>query len=131
MPTITLLYAGLLGILSLILAAAVGRRRGAAGISIGLGDDAALLVANRRHGNFVEFVPMALILMALLEMNGVGAMTLHVFGLVLTVARICHPLGLHSDTMSTPLRAIGAGATFLLTAVMSIWAVVAYLAATV
>ena len=126
MPTTTLLYAGILGIISLALAGAVGRRRGASGISVGLGEDQDLLVANRRHGNFVEYVPMAQILKGLLEANGIGATTVHVFGIVLTLARICHPIGLRADKMSSPLRIIGTGGTFLVTAVMSAWAVIAY-----
>ena len=126
MPTVTLLYAGILGIISIILAFGVGAKRGSTGVSIGTGDDAELLVANRRHGNFIEYVPLALILMALLEMNGVGAITIHAFGAVLVVSRICHPLGLRADVMTTPLRAIGAGGTILVTVVMSVWAIVAF-----
>lgn len=126
MPTITVLYAGILGLISLVLAFGVGSKRGAAGISVGLGDDQDLLVANRRHGNFTEYVPLALILMALLEMNGVGATTTHIFGAVLVIARICHPIGLRANVMTHPLRFIGAAGTFLLTVVMSIWAIVIF-----
>lgn len=126
MPTVTMLYAGILGIISIILAAGAGMKRGPAGVSVGTGDDPELLVANRRHGNFIEYVPLALILMGLLEMHGVGATTTHIFGAVLVIARICHPLGLKADVMTTPLRAIGAGATLLVTVVMSVWAIVAY-----
>ena len=126
MFTTTLLYAGILGIISLVLAAAVGGKRGSSGVSVGVGEDQDLLVATRRHGNFIEYVPLALILMALLEANGVSTLTIHVFGVVLTIARICHPLGLSADNMSSPLRAAGAAGTFLLTAVMSVWAIVAF-----
>ena len=126
MFTTTLLYAGILGIISLVLAAAVGGKRGSSGVSVGVGEDQDLLVATRRHGNFIEYVPLALILMALLEANGVSTLTIHVFGVVLTIARICHPLGLSADNMSSPLRAVGAAGTFLLTAVMSVWAIVAF-----
>ena len=126
MPTITLLYAGILGIISLVLAMGAASARGPAGVSIGTGDDPKLLVANRRHGNFIEWVPMALLLMALLEANGVGATATHVFGIVLTIARICHPLGLDTEKMTHPLRFVGAAGTFLLTAVMSVWAIVLF-----
>ena len=126
MPTVTMLYAGILGLMSIILAFGVGTKRGATGISVGLGEDPELLVANRRHGNFTEFVPLALILMGLLELNGVSAFTTHVFGATLVIARICHPLGLKADVMTHPLRAIGAGVTALLTVVMSIWAIVLF-----
>jgi len=127
MAPITLLYAGLLGLISLVLSAAVGAKRGASGISLGLGEDPDLLVANRRHGNFVEYVPLALILMGLLEVNGVSPTAMHLFGIVLTVARICHPVGLHHQEGHHALRAIGALGTFVLTAVMSVWAIVLFL----
>jgi len=122
MPTITLLYAGILGIISIILSAGVGKSRGASGISIGLGEDKDLLVASRRHGNFVEYVPLALILMGLLEANGLSATAIHTFGAVLTFSRIAHPIGLKADAQSHPLRAAGAIGTFAITAIMSIWA---------
>ena len=126
MTIITLLYAGILGLISIVLAFGVGSKRGATGISVGLGDSDELLIANRRHGNFVEYVPLALILMGLLEMNGVSAMTIHIFGAILVIARICHPLGLRIDVATHPLRAIGAGGTALLTVVMSVWAIVIF-----
>ncbi len=93
MPEITLLYAGLLGVMSIILSAGAGVLRGKTGISIGHGDNPELLLAMRRHGNFVEFVPFAVILLGLLEMNGVGTTSLHVLGAVLVVARVCHAVG--------------------------------------
>ena len=126
MPTITMLYAGILGLISIILAFGVGRTRGSTGISIGLGDSEELLVANRRHGNFVEFVPMALILMALLEMNGVASTASHAFGVVLVISRICHPLGLKVGVTTHPLRAVGAIGTVLVTVVLSVWSIVAF-----
>ena len=126
MATITLLYAGILGLISIVLAFGVGSQRGATGVSIGLGDSEELLVANRRHGNFTEYVPLALILMGLLEMNGVSNMTIHIFGAILVISRICHPLGLRADVMTHPLRAVGAGGTALLTVVMSVWAIVMF-----
>ena len=126
MPTITLLYAGILGIMSIVLSSFPGIMRGKLGVSIGDGGDPELLLRIRRHGNFTEFVPLALILMGLLEMNGVGSTTAHVFGIVLVLARIAHAVGLKADTPATPLRGIGAGATALLTVVMSVWAIVLF-----
>ena len=96
MPTVTLLWAGVLGIMSIAVAFPVGSLRGKLGVSIGDGGDQNLLLALRRHGNFTEFVPLALILMGLLEMNGLSAMTMHIFGAILVVARICHAIGLES-----------------------------------
>jgi len=126
MPAITLLYTGLLALMAIGLAAVPGSMRGKLGVSVGDGGNPELLLAMRRHGNFVESVPLAIILMGLLEMNGLGSTTLHVFGVVLIAARICHAVGLKGDNITNALRGIGAGATALLTAVMAIWGIVLF-----
>jgi uncharacterized membrane protein YecN with MAPEG domain len=74
----------------------------------------------------VEYVPLGLILMALLELNGVSTIAIHSFGLILVIARVCHPLGLKVGVDTHPLRAVGAIGTVLVTVVMSVWAIVAY-----
>ena len=114
MLPITALYAALLLAVFVALSALVGRQRGRANVSILHGDDMDLAVAIRRHGNFVEYVPLALVLMALIEANGGSALFLHVVGVLLLACRIAHPFGLQHDKSPTPLRAIGAGGTLLL-----------------
>ena len=72
----------------------------------------------------MENVPLTLVLMALIELNGGPAPLLHSLGIALVIARIIHPFGLHHDNMRHPLRGLGAGATFLVTmvaAVVAIW----------
>ena len=64
--------------------------------------------------------------MALLEMNGVASTASHVFGVVLVISRICHPLGLKVGVTTHPLRAAGAIGTVLLTVVLSVWSIVAF-----
>lgn len=126
-PTVTLLYAGLFGLMTVVLGVFPGRLRGKTKISIGDGGNPELLLAMRRHGNFVENVPMALILMALLEMNGAGAAGLHGLGTALLAARIAHAVGLKADTIQGIGRAAGAGGTALVLVVASIWCLVLFL----
>ena len=126
MPVITALYAGLLGLMSIAVAIPAGKMRTAKGISIGDGGDIDLILAMRRHANFVEFVPLALLLIALLEMNGVSSMAIHGFGAALVGFRICHAIGLKADTLTNPLRGIGAGGSTLVVVVASIWLIVNY-----
>ncbi|MYE23187.1 MAG: glutathione S-transferase [Gammaproteobacteria bacterium] len=114
MLPITALYAALLLAVFVALSALVGRQRGRANVAILHGDDMDLAVAIRRHGNFVEYVPFALVLMALIEANGGSALFLHVVGILLVACRIAHPFGLQHDKGATPLRAVGAGGTLLL-----------------
>ena len=55
----------------------VGRVRAATGISIGDGGNIEVVAAMRRHVNLIEFVPLSLILIGLLEMNGVAPTVIH------------------------------------------------------
>ena len=110
---ITSLYAATLALMMIALAAGVIIKRGKSGVSIMHGDDMNLALAMRRHGNFIENVPMALILMALAEVQGAAAPWLHVMGLLLVASRVVHAVGLNIESPSAPARIIGASATFL------------------
>ncbi len=121
---ITALYAALLMIIVGYLGYKIGSLRGSTGISIFHGDNMEVATAMRRHGNFTENVPMALILMGIVEANGGNGIFLHVMGVALVLARIAHPIGLHHDSISHPLRAVGALGTFLVMVVlagMALW----------
>ncbi len=114
MPLVTTaLYALVLGLIGSYLAFRAGSLRGKTGISIFYGDNQQLALEMRRHANFTEHVPLALILMAILEMNGATPWLLHGSGVLLVVSRVVHPIGLEADSIANPLRAIGAGGTFL------------------
>lgn len=126
MPNITAFYAGLLGLLSIGIAVQVGRVRSATGISIGDGGNLEVIGAMRRHANFIEFVPLSLILIALLELNGVGHPVIHGLGAGLVVARLCHAVGYRADGSMQTLRAIGAVGSTLVVAIASIRAVTVF-----
>ncbi|MBM4382856.1 MAG: MAPEG family protein [Deltaproteobacteria bacterium] len=117
---ITGLYAGIQAILGFALSAGIGPTRGKLGISIGDGGNADLLLKIRRHGNWAENVPLALLLIGLLELNGAGSTLLHGLGAALLAARIAHPLGLKKDKVNEPLRIGGAVLTGLVTMVAAI-----------
>jgi uncharacterized membrane protein YecN with MAPEG domain len=125
-PLITTLYAGLLGLLSIAVAFQAGRLRGKLGIALGHGDSKELHLAMRRHANFAEYVPMALILIALLEANGVSHYAIHGLGAALVISRVCHAVGVQADTMAGPGRFVGAAGTALVTVIASVWAILVY-----
>lgn len=114
---VTALYAALQGLLVIALEIPIGRLRGQTNVSIGDGGNPALAVAIRRHANWTEHVPFALLLIALLELNGASAGLLHGLGATLLAARIAHPLGLHATVMRRPLRFAGALGTLLVSVV--------------
>ena len=111
---ITPLYVGLLGILLVILSdRVVIVVRGGAKISLGDGGNANMTPVIRAQGNFIEYVPLALILIGLAEFNGTSSTWVHLLGGALLVARILHPVGLSADFGIRATRAIGAGVTWL------------------
>jgi uncharacterized protein len=129
MPVITALYAGLLGLMGIAVAFRAGMLRGKLNISVGDGGNRDLLLAMRRHANFAEWVPLALILIAVLELNGVPSRAIHSLGAALVVSRVCHAIAVKADTMKSIVRLIGAMGTALVTLVASIWAIAVFFAA--
>jgi uncharacterized membrane protein YecN with MAPEG domain len=112
---ITALYLAVFAVFGVALALGCGVIRGRERISIGDGGRADLHLAMRRHGNFVENVPMLLIMFAALELNGASAGLLHGLGIGLLVSRALHALGLKADSIESIPRAVGAGGTTLIT----------------
>jgi uncharacterized protein len=109
---ITAFYASLLSLLFLLLSARVIAQRRAARVEIGDGDSKQLLRRMRVHGNFVEYVPFALLLMALAESLKAPAGLLHLVGLVLVAGRFIHAYGLSQTPHVLRLRTLGMMATF-------------------
>ncbi len=87
--TITLLYAGLLSLLFLVLSLRVVALRGH-GASFGDGGNPVLLRRIRAHGNFSEYVPFILLMMGFLEMSHLSGLIVHMLGVTLLVARLLH-----------------------------------------
>ena len=116
---ITLLYASIFAIFALVLSFRAGSLRGKAGISVLYGDppNMELVEKVRGHQNFLEYVPLFLIVFGAIELAGASAMFLYVVGDLMIVARIAHAIGLKHDNMSHIGRLIGAGGTALLTLV--------------
>jgi uncharacterized protein len=104
---ITTLYALPLAVIFLALFMNVTMARSNLNQSIGDGGNTDLHERIRKHGNFVEWVPMVMILMALAEANGAGSAWLHAAGALLTLGRVLHPLGLKADVATHPLRIAG------------------------
>lgn len=93
-PSVTLLVAGLHGLLLLALVVPIVRLRRGRKIGLGDGGDRLLLRRIRVHANFVEYVPMLLLLLALLELGGLDRRIVGLLGAVLLVARLLHAHGL-------------------------------------
>jgi uncharacterized protein len=93
MPKITLLFVSLHILLMLVLAVRVVGHRRTLKIGIGDGGDKLLARKVRVHANFIEYVPVALLMLALLELAGLAAIWLWVLGGTLLLARVLHAAG--------------------------------------
>ena len=108
--------AGLLGLLAVALSMQVGRLRGQKKISLGDGGDPEMLAAIRAHGNFMEFVPL-LLLMIYMASDFHGFRVTAALSIVLLVARVLHAGGMLG--MVPRGRFLGAVLTMLLLVVVS------------
>ena len=117
---VTPLYAGLLVLWFLVLSIRVIRRRGSGGIALGDGGDPGMLRVIRGHANFAEYVPLALLLMAILELSRFSIYVLHALGLTLLVARLLHGYALSFTQQFKFGRIAGASLTFLVLFVASL-----------
>lgn len=122
-PMITALYAGLCGLLLLGLAVLVVARRRSAKIGIGVRDDRELERRVRAHGNAAEYVPVALLLLLVAEMTGLGGAWLHAAGIVLFGSRLAHAFGLTRSAGTSPGRFVGTLGTWLVILALSGWLV--------
>ncbi len=126
---ITLIYAGLLGLLFLLLSFWVVKRRAQFRVMIGEGEAPEMLAAIRAHGNFAEYVPLTLLLMALCELAGGGVLWLHLGGVLLLVGRILHAIGIQIPRAPNMPRLFGTLFFWLSLGIFSVLALVQGLSA--
>jgi uncharacterized membrane protein YecN with MAPEG domain len=96
--TITALYASLAGLLLLFLSFRVVRWRRKLSVGLGDGGQESLLRAQRTQANFIEYVPIALILLAAAESQGLAGWLLQTAGAILMLARLLHAWGLSQSS---------------------------------
>lgn len=123
---ITMLYAGLCTILVVFLALRVAQWRHRNKIGMGDGGDRDLLKRVRAHANAVENMPLALLLLGGMELNGYPGMLIHGFGSVLVVSRVAHAWGLSHSSGVSRGRFLGSLFTWLLMLAMAAFAIAGY-----
>lgn len=119
MAPITALYAALLGIFLVVLGLLVVRTRIRERVAIGDAGNPAMLAAIRVHANAVENIPIALLLMFLLEVNGGEAWWLHALGEALVIGRLMHAFGLFQKKNVNRWRQVGMVITWLVILALS------------
>lgn len=91
---ITSIYASLLALLIVRLSISVIKLRRKNRVSVGDGGNEELQLAIRAHSNAVEYIPITLLLLLTLELNGAPKILVHICGSTLLIGRIFHAIGL-------------------------------------
>jgi uncharacterized membrane protein YecN with MAPEG domain len=110
-PSVTALYLAVLALLYAVLAVRVARLRQANRASFGDNDSAQLRSAIRAHANFIEYVPIITLMVAMLEMAGASAIRVHFLMGALLVSRLLHPLGMYAKSNTLQFRIGRVGGT--------------------
>jgi uncharacterized protein len=133
---ITMLYAGLCVLLVVFLGARVAAWRFRHKIGLGDGGDKELIKRVRAHANATEYLPLALLLLGGMELNGQAydglwlhvdqTALLHGFGATLLLSRVAHAWGVSHSSGSSKSRLFGIMFTWLLMIVMAVFAIAGY-----
>ena len=115
----TTLYAGILALGFALLSVRVIRERRSGVADLGDGGDVGMLRKIRAHANFAEYVPLILVLMALVEAGSASPIVVHAIGCALVLGRILHgyafsfssgsPVGRVAGTALTLSALLGSG----------------------
>lgn len=122
-PITTAFYAGLLGLIHVGLTGWVIGGRLSTNTLFGDGNDNSLFKRIRSQGNFTENVPLALVLIGLLEAAGGGHTLVQTLLIVLVIARILHPIGMFAPPNSPRQFACRGGGILLTMAALAIAAI--------
>ncbi len=102
---VTSITAAIAAIMLVVLGVLAGMQRTRTKILLGTGDDDILLRRVRAHGNFAEYVPIALILLGLTEAMGGSDTLLWTMAVLLIGGRALHIVGILAFVL--PARGIG------------------------
>ena len=122
MLPVTSIIAALAALLYIALAMRVFGVRRSDKVSLGDAANKTLETRIRQHGNFNEYVPLALILMAIAEFQNAPRLLLIVLGLAILGGRLAHVYGLENmhNAVGRKLRTYGMLSTFLSLVVLSL-----------
>ena len=121
MIDITIIFAAIFAILHVIFTLRVGGYRFTSKISFGDGGDMELRNRMRGHGNFIENVPIGLLLLLLNELNGLADSWLIALGSVFLLSRVVHYLMIVTRRLPVvlrPLSMLGTLGTILTTGIL-------------
>lgn len=130
MTMVTSLYVAIAALLLVILSVRVILGRGQARALIGDGGQETLARRIRAQGNFVEYTPIFLILLAMAEAEGMSLPALHMAGSIFMLGRVLHAYALSVAEVGQAAPSIcrlgGMMATFSTLIVLSVYLLALY-----
>ncbi len=123
MSMVITIYAPAFALLYVVLSMNVIRTRRREKVGLGAGGNPAVERAMRVHANFAEYVPLALLLLLILEQSGAQAIWLHGLFLTLLAGRLVHAWGVSQQDEDFRFRVSGMVMTFsvIIASSLAIW----------
>jgi uncharacterized membrane protein YecN with MAPEG domain len=109
---ITASYAGIFGLMFLLLSVRTLRLRRRLRIIVGDRGNELMLRATRVHSNFAEYVPLTLLLLVLAEGRDAPDWAIHAGCAALLVGRVSHAIGVSQVDEQLRFRIVGMTLTF-------------------
>lgn len=120
---VTTFTAAICGLIYLVLSYRVSQTRMAEKIAMGDGGNANLIARMRTQANFGEYVPIILILMALIEFETGYSVLLGIVSAVLILGRVLHAVGMNRPSPN-PFRVSGTAGTWITLLILSAWGLI-------
>lgn len=120
---VTTFTAAICGLIYLVLSYRVSQTRMSEKIALGDGGNLDLIARMRTQANFGEYVPIILILMALIEFETGYSVLLGITSAVLILARVLHAIGMARPSPN-PFRVSGTAATWITLLILSFWGLI-------
>ena len=117
---VALTTAGAAALINFWLGLRIGQVRRAENIWAGDGGNARLAARMRAQSNFAEYVPVVLILIALVEFGAGTSFLLWIAAAVFVIGRLLHPIGMDGWK---PGRMVGAITTLLVMVGLAVYAI--------
>jgi len=127
MIPVTALFSAVLFFLYFRLAKNVITIRRKSKIPLGFGKNKALEQAIAAHSNFNQYVPLALLMMACMELNKIHFSLIIVIGACFTFGRVVHAKSFLKQTLDLKQRVLGMKFTFYSMTAMAILNIVSFL----
>lgn len=121
--SVTLIYAAIMTLVLVGLSASVSLGRQQVRVALGDGGSDLLNRRIRVQGNFVEYVPLSIILLGILEMHSASVYGLILLALMMVVGRIAHAYSLLVAELNGTFtfRFIAMQSTWIALAIMALW----------